>query len=176
MFSFSKVVMFLMTVSNEVRHSGTRSPLGQEPRDRKPRAPLPATRSLAERLEGIVGPKESPPSLLSCLRSVRAREGEGQKWKGARPCTCVILPHPQSIFTVRPPPPPHPSTQPLRNRTLGEATSPCAPHWSWAGPWSHLRAHQHRRRAGSASAVLSKKEKGGRVRPSAGRSPKVISS
>ena len=80
MFSFSKVVTFLMRVSNEARHLGTRSPLGQEPRDRKPKAPLPAARSLAERLEGVVGPRASLLSLLlSCLRSVHAREGEGQK-------------------------------------------------------------------------------------------------
>ena len=69
-----------MRVSNEARHLGTRSPLGQEPRDRKPRAPLPVARSLAERLEGVVGPRASLLSLLlSCLRSVHAREGEGQK-------------------------------------------------------------------------------------------------
>lgn len=38
-------------------------------------------------------------------------------------------------------------------------TSPCAPHWGWTGPWSHLRAHHHRRQAGLASAVLSIKER-----------------
>ena len=61
----------------------------------------------------------------------------------------------RGIFTVLPPPP----TQPLRNRRLGQMTSPRAPHWGWTGPWSHLRAHHHRRQAGLASAVLSIKKR-----------------
>lgn len=61
----------------------------------------------------------------------------------------------RGIFTVLPPPP----TQPLRNRRLGQVTSPCAPHWGWTEPRSHLRTHHHLRQAGLASAVLSIKER-----------------
>ena len=101
--------MFLMTVSNEVRHSGTRSPL------RQPRLETQGTAAcyllpLLKGLRGIVGPRESPPSLLPCLRSVRAREGEGQKWKGARPRTCVSHLTPSSEVSLPSAPQPLNST------------------------------------------------------------------
>ena len=85
---------------------------------------------------------------------MHAREkGRNERVRGPAPVSSYSIL--RGIFTVLPPPP----TQSLRNRRLGQVTSPCAPHWGWTGPWSHLRAHHHRRQAGVASAVLSIKER-----------------
>lgn len=85
---------------------------------------------------------------------MRAREkGRNERVRGPAPVSSYSIL--RGIFTVLPPPP----TQPLRNRRLGQVTSPCAPHWGWTEPRSHLRTHHHLRQAGLASAVLSIKER-----------------
>lgn len=143
---------------------------GQETQGTTSCCPLPA-----ERLEGVVGPRASLLSLLlSCLRSVHAREGEGQKWKGARPCTCVILLHPQR-YLYRPPPSPNSIFEeqeagtgdvPMRS-TLGlDRTVESSPRAS--SPQAS--------RGGLCSAFHKGTKKRGRVSPSAGRGSRVFSS